>query len=257
MSLLVINRRRKLGLKLETVYFADNYREHVTDADIVLFYLTPAAVKGARQFTTMRFDLRKSEEALFNGLNKSTRRAVRKAEASGEYSILFDKSPSEAALADFCRSYDSFASEIGIRLCDRELLEMAAAEASLCIYRLQDKEGSDLCGGADIHDGKTVLCMYAYSHFRKYSDRDFRNRIAEANRYAYWKELLHYKERGFAVLDMGGMGMGHEESALDSVDSFKLGFGGSIETLYHFYMAYTPAGKLILWLTNRNKAIEY
>lgn len=256
-AVLVINRRKKLFLKMETVYFAQDHRTYETDAHIVLFYLSEEYYPGAREFSTLRFDLTMSEEELFNSVSKTTRRRIRQAVQAGEYSIAFDDSPGDDKINEFCDNYDDFAVTKGIAESDRRLLFMARERNALCVSALRDSKGNMLCGTADIFDGRVVLGMYAYSHFRRFEDSGARSKISNANRYLYWELIRYYKQKGLKIMDMGGLGMGKEGPGLDSVDDFKLSFGGTVTTLYHFYFAKSLVGKFIIWITGRNKKIAY
>ncbi len=255
--MLVLNRRRKLFLKLETVYFPEHYESYETDADIVLFYLSRENAPGARVFNTLRIHLSKSEEELFGEISSTTRKGIRQAEKDGAYPLFIDGSPGVETVMQFCDSYDSFAVQKGIKCADRELLLMARSSGSLSISGLKDREGRDLCGTADIHDSKIALGMYSYSHFRKFEDKLIRKQISNANRLLYWELIKYYRRAGLEVFDLGGLGMGMESKDLDTVDEFKRSFGGRIETLYHFYHGTSRLGRLVLSMSNKNNKIEY
>ena len=256
--MLVINQRKKLFLKMETVYFTENYADYRShDADIVLFYLSQRSIPGAREFHTLRIDLKKAEEELWQDMHRTTRNKIRNWNLEKNYRIDILSSPTPEEVRRFCRSYDDFARNKGIKAADEELLLMARDKGALFIFTLYDENDNDICAGADIHDGETVMNMYAYSHFRKFSDPARRNWVSKANRYLHWEMIRHYKEQGYAVRDMGGLGMGEESKDLDTVDEFKLSFGGKVETLFHFYLPKSIIGKLTVFLSQKNKHIEY
>ncbi len=255
--MLVLNRRKKLTLALETVYFADDPFKYETDVDIVLFYLSTRQVRNARVFHTLRIDLLKPEEQLFNELGSTTRNRIRRAEKSGEFSISFYDAPDQQVFDEFCKNYDEFANTKGIDVCDRTLMQMAREQKALRISMLTGMNGEILCGTAEIHDEEITLGMYSFSHFRRYKDSSVRSMISNANRYLYWELIKRDKQLGFVIMDMGGLGMGQETSNLDSVDEFKQGFGGEIRKLYHFYQARTLKGKLALLAIKKNRQIKY
>lgn len=255
--MLIINKRKKYTLKLETVYFADNHLNYKTDADIVLFYLSNENISGSRAFHTLRIDLTKSEEEIFADFNETTRSRVRKVSKTNDFLITYFDSPDRKTILEFCKNYDEFATTKGIKTSDRELLFMAQKTNSLVISLLKNREGDILCGTAEIHDKNIALGMYSFSHFRRYSDNTVRNAISNANRFLYWELIRRYKTLGFSIMDMGGLGMGQETSELDAVDQFKMGFGGKVHTLYHFYYGKTILGKLVLRLMRKNSKIEY
>ena len=256
--MLVMNQRNKLFLKMETVYFAENYADYQSsDADIVLFYLSRHSIPGAREFHTLWIDLKKTEEELLRDMHRTTRNKIRHWEREKNYHIDILSSPTHEEVRRFCRSYDDFARNKGIKDADEELLLMARDKGALRIFTLYDEMNNDICACADIHDEETVLNMYAYSHFRKFSDPARRNWVSQANRYLHWEMIRYYKEQGFSIFDMGGLGMGKESKDLDTVDEFKLSFGGQVETLFHFYLPKSVMGKLVVFLLQKNKHIEY
>lgn len=255
--MLIINKRKKYILKLETVYFADNHSNYKTDADIVLFYLSNENMPRSRAFNTIRIDLTKNEEEILADFNHTTRTRIRKVTKTKDFLTTYFDSPDKKTILEFCKNYDDFAYTKGIKTSDSELLFMAQKTNSLCISLLKNKAGEILCGLADIHDGNTVLGMYSFSHFRRYSENTARNAVSDANRYLYWDSMIRYKALGFRIMDMGGLGMGEETADLDTVDQFKMGFGGKVHTLYHFYYGNTFLGKAVLSIMWKNRKIEY
>lgn len=255
--MLIINKRKKYILKLETVYFVDKHLDYKTDADIVLFYLSNENIPGSRAFHTLRIDLTKSEEEIFSAFNETTRSRIRKVNKTNDFEVTYFDSPDSQTILEFCDNYDEFATTKGIKTSDREFLYMAQKTNSLVIALLKNKEGETVCGTADIHDNNIVLGMYSFSHFRRYSTNSVRNAVSNANRYLYWELMRRYKALGFSIMDMGGLGMGQETSDLNSVDEFKMGFGGEVQTLYHFYYGKTILGKAVLGLMRANSKIEY
>ncbi len=255
--MLILNRRKKLTLKLETVYFADDPSNYETDADIVLFYLSTRQTPYARIFHTLRINLLKPEEQLFSELESTTRKRIRRAEKRGGLSIRFYDEPNPQVIDEFCRNYDEFANTKGIVACDRAFLQMAQKQNALRISLLTGMDGEILCGIAEIHDEVIAMGMYSFSHFRRYEDSSARSMISNANRYLHWELIRYNKQQGFAIMDMGGLGMGQETPDLDSVDEFKLDFGGEIRTLYHYYQARTLKGRLALLAIRKNSQIRY
>jgi hypothetical protein len=255
--MLIINKRKKFSLNLETVYFSEDYKNYNTEADIVLFYLSRENTAGARIFHTLRIDLLKSEEQIFSEFSSTTRNRIHKADLKGDFTIRFYETPDLSIIDEFCNNYDEFAGAKGIKPSDKAFILMAQGLNALSISMLSDRNGTVVCGTAEIHDDKTILGMYSFSHFRKVEDSSARNTVSNANRYLYWELIKHYKQLEFTVLDLGGLGMGQETADLDSVDQFKRGFGGKVYTLFHFYHARTFKGKVALWMMQKNSKIEY
>ena len=242
---------------METVYFAEDYQNYRSDADIVLFYLSPENVSGARIFHTLRIDLTKPEEEIFSEFDSTTRHQIHQIEKKHDFELRYYDTPDLKILDEFFEYYDEFVREKGIVAGDKNLLLMAQEQNALSISLLADKDGQILCGLASIHEDSIVLMMYGFSYFRKFADSSMRNIISKANRYLHWEMIRHYKKLGYKTLDMGGLGMGQETSDLNTVDRFKMGFGGKIHTLQHFYHARTMKGKIVLMIMQKNKKIAY
>lgn len=255
--MLVINQRKKLFLKLETVYYPEDYSSYKSNADIVLFYFSSKSIPGARLFNTLQIDLTRDEDRLLAELHKSTRHDILKTQKEASVDIVLNENPNARDITAFCDAYDLFVQMKGIKAADRDIMRKFMEKNALTITSAHSPDGSVLCSLTDIIAGDTVFGLYAYSNFRSSSDSKYRRMVANANRYLYWKNILNLKEKGFRTLDLGGLGMGREGSGMDNVDSFKLGFGGSIVQLYQFYYPLTPAGWLAVKAFNMNSRIEF
>lgn len=75
-----------------------------------------------------------------------------------------------------------------------------------------------------------------YSGTAPRSDRDVDRLAGWANRYLHWWEILHYRERGLRVYDLGGIDM-NPSSPLYSITEFKRSFGGSVVPEESVYVA--------------------
>lgn len=255
--MLTVNRRRKNILKLETVYFPDDYTKYSSDADIVLFYFSGKPAPNAREFNTLQIDLTKSEDQLLKEMHSSLRQEVMKVHRSSSVGIRYVEDPDEKDILEFCSGYDVFADMKGIKKTDRALLKEFMEQKALVLKIAYDSEGNILCSHCDLHTGDISLGFYGYSNFRLYDDKSKRRFIASANKYLYWQNIVITKREGYKILDLGGLGLGREGSGMDNVDDFKLKFGGSIVKLHHFYHPLTLKGKLAVSLLRLNNRIEF
>lgn len=72
--------------------------------------------------------------------------------------------------------------------------------------------------------------LYSVSVFRGCEDNALRNAIGRANRLLHYEDMLRFKELGYTVYDWGGYAT---DPALENINSFKAGFGGSLASRYN------------------------
>jgi hypothetical protein len=246
---MLVLRKKKLFLKLEEVYFCEDYMKYSTDADIVLFYQSKKEYLPGHPKHTLHIDLTKDKDQLFKQLEIRTRQYINKAKRTG-LMYFFNDSPSFEDLEDFSKFYNEFARLKGIPTVDpRKFLNFRAVN-SFVITCIKDSDGSTLCYHAYIVDGCRTRSLYSASHFRSSNSSEYRNMIGCANKYLHWLDMLAFKEKGLSIYDFGGMALKDDE-VLKGIDRFKLGFGGEVLTEYNFYQARSMLGTILLKLTGK------
>ncbi len=247
--MLVMNQRTVHGLRMETVYYLEDYRTYRTDADIVLFYCCgnmPDTHRHGVRTTTLLLSLEASETALLASMRKSLRQDIARSLADPAFAVACSNHPSCGEVDHFVEEFNRFAAAKGIMPTDPGFLHALRDRQALALLFVRDASGKALCGEADIVTPARAYGAVAFSHFRDYAGQADRNRIARANKLLYWEAIRNAKRRGCRLYDMGGLANGEQGADKDGIDNFKRAFGGRIATEYDFYHARTWKGRLAL-----------
>jgi hypothetical protein len=72
--MLVVDKRKKGFLKLETVHFLEDYSTYKSDSDIVRFMQCKNCPSNVNKLYTLHIDLLKDMDEIYSGLNKKTKK---------------------------------------------------------------------------------------------------------------------------------------------------------------------------------------
>jgi len=90
-----------------------------------------------------------------------------------------------------------------------------------------------------VHAKKAMSYYVATCHSQTTLDH-LKRPIRYANRFLLWHNLLHLKEQGFVLYDMGKL------TDDQNVREFKLSFGGQVVNVYSGYIAHSKISALLL-----------
>lgn len=246
--MLTIHRRKKLSIKMETVYFAGDYSTYTTDCDVVLFYSSRVAPKGLHHGIasyTIHIGLKDDEDALLRNMSKSTRHEIRKALAMPNLTTVYRRHPTMDEIHVFVGHYNDFAVHLGIDQVDMTFVWELHDHDWLALISVMDEKGNVLCGALDIVDQERCYGAYAFTTFREVADK----RLAgQANKLLYWVSLCEGKRAGCRIMDLAGISLGMHRKDLNGIDAFKRSFGGQVVPEYHFYYPYSWKGMLLVRL---------
>lgn len=246
--MLIIHRRKKLSIKMETVYFAGDYSTYKTDCDVVLFYSTRVAPRGLHHGTssyTIHIGMEDDEDTLLGNMSKSTRHDIRKALALPGITPVIHRHPTMDEVNGFTDHYNCFASQLGIDKVDMNFVRELQEHGWLSLIDVMDEKGKVLCGAMDIVDQERCYGVYAFTTFRE----DAEKRLAgQANKLLYWVSMREGKRAGCRFMDLAGISLGMRRTDLNGIDAFKRSFGGNAVLEYHFYYPYTWKGMLLVLL---------
>jgi lipid II:glycine glycyltransferase (peptidoglycan interpeptide bridge formation enzyme) len=84
-------------------------------------------------------------------------------------------------------------------------------------------DGVAVAGHLLIADKDASRVRLIFSASARFEEGELPERVGPLNRWLHWREMLHYREAGFATYDFGG------GSPTSSIGRFKLSFGGAME----------------------------
>src|SRR5262249_28731132 len=141
-----------------------------------------AVAKDAEEFFTLVCDLRVSEGDLLNGLNKTRRYEIRRAEREEDLTFTFYEPgvlfSNRAAVAEFSAFYQTFAKQKGLPLLKKSYLD-AAVDANMLYLSCARKNDSALVWHCYIGDNFRARLLLSASHFRSQAS-DQRRLIGQA-----------------------------------------------------------------------------
>jgi hypothetical protein len=195
------------------------------------------------QYTRI-IDLTHTEDELFADMRATPRRHIRQAQRDDfEYDFQFPATME--ATNHFCDFYERFGFLRRVASADRARTQALASAGRLEINRVMDG-GSTVVLHAYVRTQRRVVLLHSCSTFRNEATSIGRNRVAHANRYLHWQELLRWKGQGLEVFDFGGWYNGDKDAKLLAVNQFKAGFGGRVEPTHNAILARSLRGRLAL-----------
>lgn len=248
-----INRRTKFGfIRIKDLYYAPALQPSPADMDVVYYYHCQVPGPKARPFHTLLIDVSLGPEDLLATFRKSTRNAIRKVIRDNSIVISIEPVGNTAGLQAFIEAYDLFASQKGIQLCNRELLELLAAEERLILATARTSDDV-LCQFLLIETDKKMVAYYGYNtRFSMEGDDKTASLIGKANRALDYQCMMYTREKGKSHYDFCGLTLNPDNEGTENVDHYKLGFGGEKFTEYHFMKPVTLKG----WLFCQLKAFQ-
>lgn len=154
----------------------------------------------AEHYGSYRTDLTRSEDEIFNGMESSCRRCIRKAEKSG---VTIDEAH-DAAFADeyYAQLKDVFAKQglVPTYSVDRvrALVKHVEPSGHVLLLRARDPQGNCIASG--IFPGFNKIAeFWGNASFRQYQG-------LRPNEAIHWYAMRYWKRRGVAIYDWGGEG---------------------------------------------------
>ncbi|MGZ8202103.1 MAG: GNAT family N-acetyltransferase [Burkholderiales bacterium] len=231
--------RRNWLVRIKTVYFSRQHESGQDGADVIGYIQTSVRQDGFERVDTVHIDLTRNEERLYAAIGKSTRNRINRASKHDGLAFTALAEPTRRDLDAFTEFYNAFARTKGTTLCRGyhvQTMKLLARVNALTVTRMDDSAGP-LCYHVYVVDGHRAMLLYSGSHFRSARSAEERARLGRANRYLHWRDMLHFKERGFHVYDWGGL------TGDPNIAQFKRTFGGLELTEYTGYVPVTLKGR--------------
>ena len=212
------------------------------DVDVLTFRGRPEPLEGEGwlPFLTLVHDLSDDPERLMATFDPTVRNEIRRADAKDALGAELITAP-RRELDAFCAFYDEFARQKSLAPAYRRGLESMCDAGRLMLSRARCN-GRTLVWHAYVVSGGTAALLHSASHFRNMSNAA-RARVARANRWLHWRDMLAFKEMGLATYDWGGLFEDEAAPAHASVNSFKRRFGGRPHRAYTCVTLLTMKGR--------------
>jgi hypothetical protein len=224
-----------------------------TNLDIARFFQCRSPINGSlcREFHTILLDLSPDADRLLGGMKRVTRYEVRRAAAKDNFIFEFVDSRERDSLGRFVAFYDRFAQQKAQPPANRSWLSLMSTAGSLRLSLISDPNGDELVWHAYHYGPGRATLLHSASLFRASGDSAERNRIARANRYQHWRDMLQLKEENISIYDFGGWYFGEENTERLRINSFKEMFGGRVVKNYICETPLTAKGKLFLYIRTK------
>jgi hypothetical protein len=218
-------------------------------ADMVRFRQRPRLPEGCtgETFHTLIIDLRQSEDALWDGVQKDVRYEIRRAERDGVV-VELDQQANPAALAALEEAYEGLSRRKSLGTLDKGYLRSLAARNMLSISRARAADGASCSWHVYVVDGQRLRLLHSVSEQRDGHSPAERASIGRANRLHHWQDMMHFRARGFSIYDLGGWYAGSDDEPKLRINRFKEGFGGTHEVSFNALWGLSVKGRAALGL---------
>ncbi|WP_341300257.1 hypothetical protein MHB44_17875 [Lysinibacillus sp. FSL H8-0500] len=184
------------------------------------------------QSETIHISLRESELSLYLALSEGNRQLLRCAQQEF-YQVILYREPSTENLRAFQQFYNQFAKRKrlkGIGKSQMETLLLLNQQGALLLSEVQSICGQTMCYRLDIVHAKKAMSYYEVTCDAAAMAAHLQRPLRYANRFLLWHNLLHLKQQGFVLYDMG------ELTDDPHVRALKQSFGGEVVNVYSGYI---------------------
>jgi hypothetical protein len=89
---------------------------------------------------------------------------------------------------------------------------------------------------------------FSASHFRGYTDKEYKRLIGRANRLLHWDSMIYFKNEGLSTYSLGAWSDDKTNKEQQNINSFKESFGSIIAPQYLYYIPHTILGHVYIAL---------
>jgi hypothetical protein len=217
--------------------------------DILLYRQRAAPVANAQvtPTTLLLTDLSVDADAIVAPFDNTCRYHIRRADKKDGLAFEVVEQP-ETRLHELRDFYRAFAREKSVWDIDMPWL-VAACRSDQLALTIASHDGEPLVWHAHVIYGVTAGMQYSCSCFRE-RDNEYRARIARANRWLHWQDMLRFKSRGCTRYDWGGVFSDESTPERAGINNFKRSFGPTPLTTYDCTAPVTLRGRV--WLSIRD-----
>ena len=202
-------------------YFNEPYGK--VKADVIREWQYSKKRYFSEEFHTLVIDLTRDIEGIYSEFEKNTKYEINRAKFRDNINIRTLNAAEQKK--DFYGFYNAFAASkklgpIGEKefdlLIDNDMLKIRGAfynDETLVLHSY-------------VTANKRARLMQSASLFRDSSDHAFKNMVGRANRLLHWDDICYFRENGYTVYDLGGIGIDKNNKDIMSINKFKECFGG-------------------------------
>lgn len=196
--------------------------------DWILYHQRSEPTAGGhwRPFYTRVIDLKQTPEMLMAAMDGFTAGDIKKAQKKDQTTCHRLNAAEQNLLTEFADFYDRFAAHKNLGPADRHWLERTAAAGQLELWTAQTPESQRQVYHVLYRDRKRVRSVHMASANSEGLPKEGQRKIGRANRFLVWHCMLHYRDEGIEIFDLGGWYSGSSDKALLGINKFKECFGG-------------------------------
>lgn len=211
---------------------------------------SPVAEGRWLYFYTLHVDLSPDPETILANMRKNTARDIRAAEAKDGLTWTVLEAPTAADLEAFARFHDENPRAQGQLPAPRERLKALHDAGLVQLSQVQDRTGRVLVRHALLPFPRSgILQLNAMVSLRpEEGDKALAGAVGRANRWLFYQEFRHYRDRGFRTYDLNGWYAGLTDEKRLRINQFKEGFRGRILYGYDCEEPLTLKGRVYLAL---------
>jgi hypothetical protein len=192
-------------------------------------------ISGSRNAAshTLLNDLSLLRDELWNGMCKTNRRHIQRADTKDglSYKILTQPTVQDyAVFADFFRIFVTQRGLLDFQSNTHAALRWYLANGNLTLTQA-GKDNETLVWHSYFVQGNQCRILYSASHFRGSSENAFKYLVGRYNRWFHWQDMLYFQAQGITVLDRVGWHVGADTVRLRA-NQFKERFGGKPVQVY-------------------------
>ena len=221
---------KKFFFKKKNIWFSESPFD-VTDCDAVFFFACKKNVDlpgfEKREAPTIIIDLEEDLDTLWKGIGKTTRKNINRAIRSEVNITLNDN------YEQFYEMYARFARKKQFKAYPFDI-ETMKSQGTLFTAELND---NIVAGVLALEDSNTIRALIGGST-RLEAEEKTAKLVSCAYKLLHWEMMKYAYEKGIRKFDFGGYYAGSDKNnPMNTINTFKLRFGGKI-VLYYNYMKY-------------------
>ncbi|HOZ76886.1 MAG TPA: hypothetical protein PLY34_02770 [Ferruginibacter sp.] len=194
---------------------------------------------------TVELPLNLDSEAITANFSKQIRQQARIAETEGIHCTF------QNDIDVFVEFFNDFARKKNTDLVSRRRMEEFGDGITLSFAMYN---GEIMAAHSYLIDKEAGIVRHHHAATRRLDEQVDKNLIGRANKYLTVKNILYFKEQGYATFDFGGYAKDTTNESLKGINNYKLLFGGTVvECVNYFSYTYWFFKKLSGLLGMRGK----